>query len=100
MVQTIDAIKIEGSSGITEAIGSFSQKFDLIVTAAPNQLADGGTTIQKTNPDAHTFAISQKIIVANLEIVTPGQTTYVPTMSLEQLTLVSCYLDEATNVIN
>ena len=100
MVPMIAATEIERSSGIFGATPSFSRKSDLIVTPAPNQLHNGRATIQVTNPNAHTFTLSQGTLVANFRILTPGEASHVHPMSLQELTLVSSYPDEATNVIN
>ena len=100
MVPTIAITELETLTGISEATPSCYQKFDLIRTPALNQLQDGLATIRVTNPNAHTFTISQRTIVAYVKILTPGQASHVRPMSLEQLTLVCSYPDEATSVNN
>ena len=100
MVPTIAATELETSTGITETTPPFSQNSALYVTPAVNQLQDGRSTIQNTKPNAHTFTINQQIIVADLKTFTARQASHVHPMSLEQLTLVSSYPDEATTVIN
>ena len=100
MVPTIATNEIETSTGITEATTSFSQKVDLIVTAALIQLQINRTTNQVKNPNAHTFTICQRTLVANFKILTTGQASHVHPMSLEQLNLIYSHINEATNGIN
>ena len=95
MVPTIAAKDLETSTGSLDATPSFSRKSDLNVTSALSQLQHVRTTTQVTNPNAHTFTISQGTIVADFKILTPGQASQVQPMSLEQLTLISSYPDEA-----
>ena len=100
MAPTIAAIAIDISFDITEATSAFTRKSDLIVTPAIKQLQDRRTTIQITNPNAHSFSINHGTVFAKFKTLTLGRANHVQTMSLEQLTLVSSHLEEANNVIN
>ena len=96
MVPNITATEIDNSFKITEATTAFNQQPDFILTPAVNQLQDGRTTSQFTNPNAHMFIISHGGVVANFKKLKPVQASHVQPMSLEQPTLVFSHPGDPT----
>ena len=100
MVPTITAAELDTSFVITEVTTASTRKSDFKVTPAMTEFKDGRTTIQVTNPNAHTLTINRWAVVANQKIFTPGQANHQSPMSLEQLNLDSSHPEDANNVNN
>ena len=80
---------------------SFVRKKDT-TTGVPSltQIAEKKSHVQITNLTSHTITLKSNTTVARFKIMTPNQAKNLQPMSNEQLTLITKYPDEATNVLN
>ena len=87
-------------TGTVEAFPAFERKTELLVSPSMSEINDQQTHVQITNYLDHSITIPQNTTVAVFRILTPNQAKNVQPMTSEQLTLITKFPDEATNVIN
>ena len=87
-------------TGTVEAFPAFERKTELLVSPSMSEINDQQTHVQITNYLDHSITILQNTTVAVFRILTPNQAKHVQPMTSEQLTLMTKFPDEATNVIN
>ena len=87
-------------TGTVEAFPAFERKTELLVSPSISEINDQQTHVQITNYLDHSITIPQNTTVAVFRILTPNQAKNVQPMTSEQLTLITKFPDEATNVIN
>ena len=87
-------------TGTVEAFPAFERKTELLVSPSMSEINDQQTHVQITNYLDHSITIPQSTTVAVFRILTPNQAKNVQPMTSEQLTLITKFPDEATNVIN
>ena len=86
--------------GTMENFPAFERKTQLLVSPALAQIAEMKSHVQITNLTSHTITLNPNTTVAIFRIKTPNQAKNLQPMSNEQLTLITKYPDEATNVMN
>ena len=86
--------------GTVEAFPAFESKTQLQLSPALAQVNEMSSRVQITNITSHTITLNPNTTVATLKVLTTNQAKHLQPMSNEQLTLMSKYPDEATNVLN
>ena len=86
--------------GTVETFPAFERKTQLLVSPALAQIAEMKNHVQITNLTSHTIMLNPNTTVATFRKMTPNQAKKLQPMSNEQLTLITKYPDEATNVLN
>ena len=87
-------------TGTVEAFPAFERKTELLVSPSMSEINDQQTHVQITNYLDHSITIPQNTTVAVFRILTPNQAKNVQPMTSEQLTLITKFPVEATNVMN
>ena len=83
--------------GTVETFPAFERKTQLLVSP---KIAEMKSHVQITNLTSHKITLNPNTTVATFRIMTPNQAKNMQPMSNEQLTLITKYPDEATNVLN
>ena len=83
-----------------ETFSAFERKTQLLVSPALAQITEMKSHVQITNLTTHTITLNPNTTVATFRIMTLNQAKNLQPMSNEQLTLITKYPDEATNVLN
>ena len=100
MLPVHSASYLTQATGTIEGTPAFMRKTCLLVSPGLNELTDGKTMIQVTNPNEHTFTLEANRNIAFFRIPTPHQAANITRMPLEHFRLITKYPEEAEAVFN
>ena len=86
--------------GSVETFPSFERKTQLLVSPALSQITEMQIHVQIIDLTSHKITLNPNTTMASLGILIPNQAINLQPMSNEQLTLITNYPEEATNVLN